>query len=67
MVTEKDVINKMIGMSQSIWLIMEEMYNENPRFALEDILSTMMYFCEKSGLKIRPEAENIRQKINGKT
>lgn len=52
------------GYSRAIWVIMEQFFEDNPHWALEDLASTLWGYCRKAGINIQLEYTGIRDKIS---
>lgn len=55
------------GFSRAIWVIMEQFFEEDPHWALEDLASTLWSYSRKAGINIQLEYTGIRDKINNAT
>lgn len=55
------------GYSRAIWVIMEQFFEDNPCWALEDLASTLWSYCRKAGINIQLEYTDIRDKITKAT
>ena len=52
------------GYSRAIGVIMEQFFEEDPYWALEDLASTLWGCCRQAGINIQIEYTGIRDKIS---
>lgn len=57
---------EMIGFSKALWQIFTEMYENDPKWAFEDITSTLHYFLRCAKINANSEIMDIRSKVYDK-